>query len=58
MIMVDLMIIFKIICLIMLFIEGIVLAIIGIKNKDVKKSGLITVFIFTILPFIYIFIKE
>lgn len=58
MITINLMTLFKFLCLILLFIEGLILAIIGIKNKDVKRSGLITVFIFALLPFVYILIKE
>jgi hypothetical protein len=58
MITINLMMIFKIICLILLAIEFIILAAIKFKDNSVKTSGLILIMLMTLLPFIYIIIKE
>ena len=58
MITINLMLCFKIICLIMLGIELIVLVAIKFKGENVKTSGLIAAILINLVPFIYIIIKE
>lgn len=58
MITINLMLLFKIICLIMLGIEAIILVAIGFKEKSINKFGLTLIMLMVLLPFSYILIKE
>lgn len=58
MITIDLMLIFKIICLIMLGLEAIILVTIGFKEKSINRLGLTLIMLMVLLPFSYILIKE
>lgn len=58
MITIDLMLIFKIICLIMLGLEAIILVATGFKEKSINKLGLTIIMLMVVLPFSYILIKE
>lgn len=58
MITINLMLLFKIICLIMLGLEAIILVTIGFKEKSINKFGLTIIMLMVLLPFSYILIKE
>ena len=58
MITIDLMFIFKLFCLIMLLVEGLLLISIAVKEQKYRKESLLGLLIFVILPSVYIFIKE
>jgi len=58
MITIDLMFIFKLFCLIMLLVEGLLFISVAVKEQKYRKESLIGLLIFIILPFVYIFIKE
>ena len=58
MITINLMLLFKIICLIMLGLEAIILVTIGFKEKSINRLGLTIIMLMVVLPFSYILIKE
>lgn len=58
MITINLMLLFKIICLIMLGLEAIILVTIGFKEKTINRLGLTLIMLMVLLPFSYILIKE
>lgn len=58
MITINLMLLFKIICLIMLGLEAIMLVTIGFKEKSINRLGLTLIMLMVLLPFSYILIKE
>lgn len=58
MITINLMLLFKIICLIMLGLEAIILVTIGFKEKSINRLGLTLIMLMVLLPFSYILIKE